>query len=48
MENVKDRNEVLEFPFERWLDEDQDDGDVVREAAARWPDETPLKGESEW
>ena len=31
--------DVVEFPFDRWMDVGQDDGDVVREAGAVWPDE---------
>ena len=36
--------EQLEFPLTRWLCDDEDDGDVVREVAARWPGEEPLPG----
>jgi hypothetical protein len=35
---------VLEFPVDRWLDEDEDDGDIVREIPAQYPGETPLTG----
>ena len=36
--------ETLEFEVNRWLDVAEDDGDVVRELAAEWPDEEPLPG----
>ena len=35
----------LEFPVDRWLDEDEDDGDRVRELPAQYPGEEPLPGE---
>ena len=33
--------EVLEFPVDRWLDEDEDDGDIVRELPAQRHGEEP-------
>jgi len=35
--------DVMEFPVQRWMSVDQDDGDTVREVAAQFPasDKTP-------
>ncbi len=38
--------EQLDFPISRWMRLDEDDGDVVREVAARWPDRDTLPGSS--
>ena len=38
--------EQLDFPISRWMRLDEDDGDVVREVAARWPDRETLPGSS--
>ena len=43
MENKKTAD-CLEFPIDRWLDEDEDDGDIVREVAAEIPGEEPKPG----
>ncbi|XP_064626993.1 lipoxygenase homology domain-containing protein 1-like isoform X2 [Lineus longissimus] len=41
MENKLDAEKHLEFEVNRWLDPTEEDGDVVREFAAQWPDEEP-------
>ena len=40
--------ETLEFPVDRWLCDDEDDGDVVRELPASWPGQEPLPGASKF
>ena len=47
IQNRVDEEEVLEFEVNRWLDVAEDDGDVVRELPAEWPDDEPLPGEGE-
>jgi len=38
LENKK-TSQTLTFPVNRWMDEDEEDGDIVREIAADWPEE---------
>ena len=46
MENLFD-HVTLTFPVDRWLDAGREDGEVVRELAADWPDTDtpPMQGE---
>ena len=43
MANMASKDQ-LEFPVDRWLDEDEEDGSCVRELPAAWPEEEPLPG----
>jgi hypothetical protein len=46
LENKLDAEKHLEFEVDKWLDPTEEDGDVVREFAAQWPDEEPAIGRS--